>query len=133
MNINEFSRQQGRVRKSSAHEEHKIQAASIRWFKYMYPSYAGLIFAIPNAARRSARQGAWMKEEGMLAGVADVFIDVPNKFYHGLRIEFKTKKGHQSEAQKKFQFECEKVGYKYLICRSLDYFVSQINLYLQDV
>ena len=39
-----------------------------------YPQYQNILFAIPNAARRTPRIGAYMKDEGMLPGVADLIF-----------------------------------------------------------
>ena len=47
------------------HYEHDHQVALFQWAdcqKYRYPELATM-FAVPNSARRSPRQGAWMKAE----------------------------------------------------------------------
>ena len=44
----------------------------------------------------------------------------------------KTEKGRQQTSQKIFQQEVEKVGYKYIVCRSLDDFINEINKYIKS-
>ena len=48
------------------------------------PSISYVLFAIPNAARRSARNGAYMKDEGMLPGVSDLILLKSNRHYGAL-------------------------------------------------
>ena len=111
-------------------EEHQIQCACVNWFRAQYPKDAMMLYAIPNGGRRDAITGRILKDEGVLRGVADLNLDVPNKSYHGLRIEMKTKTGTQSSAQKEFQKNVEARGYKYIVCRSLDDFMRQVTIYM---
>lgn len=60
--------------KKPANDEHRIQCACVKWFRLKYPKLKDILFAVPNAARRSARNGAYMKDEGMLPGVADLIL-----------------------------------------------------------
>ena len=112
------------------HNESTLQCQCVRWFRYQYPRFT--LFAIPNGGNRDAVTGAIMKKEGVLAGVADLFLMLANHGYHGLFIEMKTSEGRQADSQKMFQFQCEAFGYKYEICRSLEEFISTINEYLED-
>ena len=48
-----------------------------------------LMFAIPNGAYKSQRARRMFKAEGLKSGVPDLFIPIPNKYYHGLFIEMK--------------------------------------------
>ena len=111
------------------HNESTIQSNCVRWFRYQYPQYT--LFAIPNGGNRNAITGAIMKKEGVLAGVADLFLMVAKGDYHGLFIEMKTDEGRQADSQKLFQFQCEAFGYRYAICRSLEEFITTINEYLE--
>ena len=112
--------------------ESRIQQGCVRWFRLQYPEYAGLLYAIPNGGKRNAVTGAILKAEGALAGVADIFLSVPNRFYHGLYIEMKKPKGRQQESQKLFQQAVESQGYKYSLCYSLDEFMELVKMYLKD-
>lgn len=110
--------------------ESRIQQACVRWFRLQYPKYAGLLYAIPNGGYRNAVTGAILKAEGALAGVADLFLAVPNRHYHGFFIEMKQPKGRQQESQKRFQKAVEEQGYKYSLCYSLEEFMELVNEYL---
>lgn len=111
-------------------EESRIQQACVRWFRFQYPKL--LLFAVPNGGNRNAITGAILKAEGVLAGVSDLILMHPAGGYHGLCIEMKTPKGRQQESQKEFQQLVEGAGYKYIICRSLDSFVTEIREYLNS-
>lgn len=113
------------------HIESKIQQACVRWFRLQYPELMNLIFAVPNGGLRGRVEASIMKAEGMTAGVSDLILMYPSKEYHGLCIEMKTEKGRQQPSQKKFQQSVEKVGYKYIICRSLEQFIREISIYLR--
>lgn len=113
------------------HEESLIQQACVRWFRLQYPKLALNLFAVPNGGARKRTEAAIMKAEGVTAGVADLLLLFPAKHYHGLCIEMKTPKGKQQPSQKIWQRVAEDAGYKYVICRSLDDFIGQINSYLR--
>lgn len=121
------------TKKRKDDEEHRIQCACVRWFRYEYPEYRCLLYAVPNGGRRDRVSGAKLKAEGVLAGVSDLNMDVPNSRYHGLRIEMKTGKGRQQESQKEYQLAVEKAGYKYVVCRSVDEFMGVVREYLSAV
>jgi hypothetical protein len=112
------------------HEESTLQIGCVRWFRYQYPKLT--LFAIPNGGNRNLVTASIMKREGVLAGVADLFLAYPSKGFHGLWIEMKTTKGRQSPEQKQFQFLMECNGYEYVVCHSFDEFRSEIEKYIQD-
>lgn len=120
-------------RSKPRHEEHNLQVACVNWFRYQYQTIGKRLVAVGNGGKRDAITGAMLKAEGVLAGVADLILFVPNNRYHGLMIEMKTKTGRQSEAQKEWQQEIEKYDlYKYVVVRSLEEFMNIINDYLRD-
>lgn len=124
--------QNKKQRARSKEEEHRIQSACVRWFGYQYPTLRGLLFAIPNGGARSKATAGKLKAEGVVAGVSDLIMLVPNKHHHSLCIEMKTQKGKQSPAQKEWQVKAESEGNKYIICRSLDDFMNEIKDYLSE-
>lgn len=112
------------------HLEHRTQKACVWWFRLQYPNLAGLLFAIPNGGARDAVTGRMLKEEGVLAGVADLFLSVPRHGLHGLYIEMKTEKGVVSYKQKEFAANVTHMGYGYEVCRSADDFRRVVSAYL---
>lgn len=120
------------VRKPQAHQESRLQAACVAWFRLQYPEYYHNFYSVPNGAHTSKSQAIFLKQEGMVAGVADLILDVPRRGYHGLRIEMKThsKGSKQRDTQVAFQKAMEKQGYAYVICRSLEEFMGVIKSYL---
>ena len=121
-------------------EEHQIQSACVRWFAYQHPELKGLLFAVPNGWARNKATAGKLKAEGVVAGVSDRILLVPQWFttwrgqqgclYAGLCIEMKTAKGRQSPDQKEWQAKVESKGYKYAVCHSLDEFINEIENYL---
>lgn len=124
------------------HAESDIQQTCVAWFRWQYPRYAKLLFAVPNGGQRSAVEAKIMSGEGVMAGVADVLLLVPSNGYHGLCMEFKRTairyvkgqkhvlKTYQTPAQKEWQAAVESVGYMYVVVRSLQEFIELINNYL---
>jgi len=98
--------------------EHNEQAALFRWAEMMKRKHPELelMYAVPNAARRSPRQGAWMKAEGMKAGVPDVHLPVANGSYIGLWIEMKAGKNKPTPEQRKRMADLEHVGHLCVVC-----------------
>jgi len=107
-------------------KEHQIQVAICQYLDYKKIPY----FAIPNGSLRTKQTGATLKREGVKAGVADLFIMVTNKTYHGLFIEVKTPIGKQQKTQKNFEQKAIKNGYCYKIVRSLDELITLIESYI---
>ena len=122
--------QQKKIRKPPSDEEHQTQVACVNWFRLKYPRLRNILFAIPNGGRRDIKTGAVLKEEGVVAGVADLILLKRNKQYGALCVEMKTKSGSQSDTQKRWQKEVEAAGNKYVVCRSLEEFMKEVKNYL---
>lgn len=111
--------------------EHEEQAQLIKLFRLMFPQYAKRLFAIPNGGLRNIRVAKKLKAEGVLPGVADLFLMHPSGGYHGLFIEMKQrKKGQQSVSQKEFEKEANEAGFCYLVARGFDQALDMIKKYL---
>ena len=113
-------------------EEHRIQSACVRAFRYKYPQFRHNLFAVPNGGRRDKVTGAKLKAEGALAGVSDLILLKSNSKYGALLIEMKTPTGRQQESQKEWERLISQDGYKYVICRSVDNFLSEVEQYLGE-
>lgn len=118
--------------------ESEIQQSCFRWFKLQYPKLAkeGMLFHIANEGIRVGRQGGRAKREGIVRGVADICLAIPNHGYGALYIEMKRPKifdhkaTYQSPEQKAWQAACEKYGNKYVVCHSVAEFKAIITRYL---
>ena len=122
----------------AAHEESRIQKACVLWWRLQYRKKRHLLFAIPNGAKlagdqkRRAITGKRLKEEGLVPGVADLFLSIPSGDLCGLYIEMKTKTGRQQDSQKEFERAVREVGYGYAICRSEKDFERIVTQYLNN-
>ena len=118
-------------RKLPSDEEHRMQRACVRWFNLKHRKLKGRLFAVPNGGKRDACTAARLKEEGVVAGVADLILLVPNRFYGALLVEMKTAAGRQSRSQMEWERVITDRGeYKYVVCRSLDDFINEVDDYL---
>ncbi len=125
--------QRPNVRKPPSNEEHQIQCACVRWFACQYPQLNGRLFAVPNGGKRSRKTASDMKAEGVVSGVSDLILLKSNRDYGALLIEMKTSKGSQTDTQKKWQQTITADGeYKYVVCRSLDDFIREVDSYLEQ-
>jgi hypothetical protein len=95
------------IRKRRQQPEAAIQRAVFEHIAYRKrPGWQ--FWATPNAARRSPRQGAELKRQGMLAGVGDISVVSPTGHYHEL--ELKTAIGRLSPAQRERQEQLRAAG-----------------------
>lgn len=78
-----------------------------------------VFFAVPNGEHRSKATGARLKAAGVLAGVADIILFLPDASVFCL--EMKTRDGKQSPAQIDFQSRCEAIGVNYAVAYGLDH------------
>lgn len=115
-----------------SHEESNIQIHCVKLFRTIYPHLSKVLFAVPNGGQRNRVTGAILKAEGVLAGVSDLLLLHPSGKYHGLCIEMKTPKGKQQDTQVEWQQEVESQGYKYVLCHSVDEFMNEVQIYIED-
>lgn len=113
-------------------EESKLQQACVRWFNLQYPHWRMLLFAVPNGGSRSLTEAVRFKKEGVVPGVSDLILLVPNSKMQILCVEMKTRRGQQTENQKFFQISIENSGNKYAVCRSFDDFVAIVKNHLKE-
>lgn len=111
--------------------ESAIQQMCVRWFGVQYPKLKRLLFAVPNGGSRHVAEAAKLKREGVVAGVSDLVLLMPSGQYCALCIEMKTRSGRQTSNQKQWQKAAEGVGARYVICRSLDEFMQEVNTHLR--
>ena len=90
-----------------------------------------LLYHIPNEGKRTARQGARMKGEGLKPGVPDICLPVPRNGNHGLYIELKRRKNARvTQDQLDWVADLAAQGYVAAVCRGCDEAISVITAYL---
>lgn len=105
--------------------EHELQVVLVQYLKIKKIPF----FAIPNGGQRHLTVAKKLKAEGVLAGVADLFIMIPNSKFNGLFVEVKVKPRTQHKEQKDFQLLATKQGYAYKLVYSLDELMELIEIY----
>lgn len=114
------------------HLESRMQVACVKWFRYQYRQFGELLVHVPNGGSRDLRTAQRLKAEGVVPGVSDLVLFIPNTHYHGLFIELKIKPNKQSEHQKKWQLIVEAMNYKYALVYSFEDFKIQIESYFDN-
>lgn len=120
-----------KARKHQGHAEDDLQMQCVRWFRLQYPQLARLLHHSPNGGRRDAREGARFKQMGTQAGFPDLILLVAAQGYHALLLELKTRTGRQQDSQKEYQQLAEAQGYRYVVIRSLEAFMDEVNTYMK--
>ena len=110
--------------------ESKLQQACVKWFRFAYPQL--IIFSIPNGGSRNVIEAVRLKEEGLLAGVCDLFLPKPNQTKAGLFIEMKTPGNKPTLSQMDFIQKMRALGYTCEICYSFDDFRATVENYLAN-
>lgn len=122
-------------RRKPSHEEDRLQITCRVWFDLQHKDLSILLHHSPNEGLlvKRASDGAKRKAMGVRAGFPDFIFLKSNRFYPYLAIELKTQKGKQSEHQIAYQKAIEANGGKYVVVRSLEEFMSEINEYLNNI
>jgi hypothetical protein len=131
--------------------EDSIQAECWQWLYNTYPKTRGLCFHIRNGGSlTSAREGNKFKAMGVVPGVPDICLAIPQPYaikhlnpsghgytiqhgmYGALYIEMKTEKGKHSTEQKNVQAALIAAGNRVEHARSLEEFKAAIYNYLGE-
>lgn len=107
--------------------EDNLQAECVRWFNNTYCTTKNdprcIIFAVPNGGSRDQLEAMKLRDTGVLAGVSDLIIILPNKT---LFVEMKIDGGRQSDKQIDFENRVKSLGYEYFIIYNLEDFKKMI-------
>lgn len=114
--------------------EHSEQVNLMKWWALACHSF-GLdertLFAIPNGGERNVIVARRMKDEGVRAGVPDLFLAWSDRKYGGLFIELKKPKGGRvSDVQKLYIELLNESGYKAVVCNGWEAAKQAITDYL---
>ena len=99
--------------------ENEIQAAYFKWVDLRKRSYPQLqlAFHIPNGSHKSPAMRGLFKQIGLKAGVPDVLLPVDGEHGVCLWIEFKSRSGRLSDAQKDWHRALGREGHGVIVCR----------------
>lgn len=115
--------------------EHGEQQALFEWAAMMantgrYPGIE-LLFAIPNGGHRHKAVARKMQEEGVKAGVPDIFLPVPRNGIPGMFIELKVGENRPTVIQKAWQRWLQAQGYYVVTCWGFEQARDEIIAYLE--
>lgn len=110
-----------------------IQQQIVIWYNNNYclktHTPRGIIWATPNGGTRNIKEAMSLKASGVLSGVSDLILILPNGKL--VFVEVKHGKNKQSEAQVEFQNRVENLGFEYLLVYSLEDFIDKILFLLK--
>lgn len=124
MRYNVFSSKKKRTKAS--YQESQFQRAIIKYLRIQNI----FCFSVPNGMRLSIIQSKIAKAEGVMHGVADIIILLPNGKTIFAEIKNPNGKGAQSKYQKEFEQKVKSLGFEYYIWdnwKQVDEFVGGIN------
>lgn len=124
-----------RTKTIPALSEHQEQSLLFKWAEFNSSKYPALqlMHAIPNGGLRHKTTAATLKEEGVKAGVSDIFLPYPSSGYHGIYIEMKrTQGGRLSDEQLSFIQAVRSVGYAACVTLGYEDAKDVILAYLND-
>jgi hypothetical protein len=108
--------------------EDQHQAEIIRWYNNTFclkhHNPRGIIFSVPNGGSRNKVEAMTLKATGLLAGVSDTILILPNGKL--IFCEVKTETGSQSPEQIEFQKRVEAFRFEYWLVRGLDDFQKKV-------
>lgn len=113
--------------------ESLLQERCVRYWRTLFRPNEDeyyLFYKVHNEGKKTKSRAAKDKALGIVAGAADMNLDIARQGYHGLRIEFKRIGGKQSKQQKLFQQALEKNGYLYKVVQTFEDFELLIKWYL---
>jgi len=113
--------------------EYVVQSMFFTWLYYKHPNIWDVTFSIPNGAvLKSKWEAIKLLKSGLKPGVFDVFVSLPNKYYHGLYLEFKVNKNTLTPNQIKFSGSVQPMGYACYIVHSIDEAEKVLEGYIND-
>lgn len=122
------------------HVEHQHQVALIEWAHRVKLQPASdvepgatigyYLLAIPNGGRRSAREGARLKAEGVKPGVSDLLLPLRRGGFAGLWLELKAPGERPNPRQREWIERMTRAGYFATWCDSWNEAVQIIGDYL---
>lgn len=92
-----------------------------------------LMHHIPNGGSRNPIEAVHLKEQGVKAGVPDIFLPVARAGYHGLYIEMKRRRfSRVTTEQREMIQRLRAQGYRVEVCKGFEVAKSVIGKYMTD-
>ena len=114
--------------------EHEEQVALFQWAEANEGAMPELrlMFAVPNGGYRPMATAAMLHEEGVRAGVPDIFLMCRRGHYGALAIELKRadRSNHATDAQRDWIERLRAAGYMAVICYGAQEAIEVIKTYL---
>lgn len=113
-------------------KESEEQSMLFRWAElsaWRYPELR-LMYHCPNGGSRNKIEAARLKNQGVKAGVPDIFLPHSVGEYHGLYIELKTDTGSTTDKQEQWLRDLRAEGYYTDVCHGFEAARAVIEDYL---
>lgn len=120
------------MKKNQSLKERHSQIILFDWVR-ANPPIAPFFFHIANEGNGNVIRGRKLKREGIVAGIPDNFLSLPNPHYHGLYIEMKRHGEKPSDIQLETHARLRCAGYKVVVCYSAREAAKEIKQYLPDL
>jgi hypothetical protein len=108
--------------------EHSIQTKVVQYIRTFHPEV--VICSIPNGSGTTASNRLHLHQEGLLAGMPDLFIAEARHGFNGMFVEMKTTKGTESKEQKLIRKRLNDKGYLVFVASSYRTAINLIEDYL---
>lgn len=112
--------------------EHQEQCTVIAWADLQRDKRYSLLYAIPNAGKRSKTVGAEMKKEGMRTGMLDLCLPVSVHPYPALYAEMKVGDNRPSTEQRIMAKRLAETGNAVCLCYSADDMILTLQEYIAE-
>lgn len=111
------SRKLSRPPRRATGSEHDEQTALFNWARLTAVEWPALawMFAIPNGGERHPLVAVKLRDEGVRAGVPDMFLPAPVAPWHGLFIELKAGRNKTTEQQTEWLAALRAAGYQTVV------------------
>lgn len=91
-----------------------------------------LMYHCPNGGSRNKIEAARLKQQGVKAGVPDIFLPVARNGWHGLYIEMKRKAGSMVSMEQKLWIDKLRIQhYRVEVCRGFNAAANVIEAYME--
>ena len=113
--------------------EAQEQKTLFQWAAMMAGKWPELqwMYAIPNGGSRHPVEARHLKDQGVKAGIPDIFLPCARGGFHGLYIEMKRRKGGRvSDEQKTAIGALRKLGYCAEVCQGWESAMDLITKYM---